>query len=142
MSSSKGTVIWVCAVVILVVLTIFGGIGIGVSTAADSAEFQVVDATLEEEGDVIDTRDVAAGPNEMRIVESIEPFAAGTHDPSVTNVSIGTLIGLDPGSPGQVSDSDESDSEDEEDEEEDESDSEDEEDEEEDESDSEDEEDE
>jgi len=46
MSSRKGTVIWVCTVVILVVLTL-SGIGIGASTAADSAEFQVVDAALE-----------------------------------------------------------------------------------------------
>ena len=113
MSSRKGTVIWVCTVVILVVLTL-SGIGIGASTAADSAEFQVVDAALEEGDDVIDTRDVEAGPNEIKIIESIEPFAAGTHDFSVTNVSIATLIGLDPGSPGQVSDSDEDDEEDEE----------------------------
>jgi len=105
MSSRKGTVIWVCTVVILVVLTL-SGIGIGASTAADSAEFQVVDAALEEGDDVIDTRDVEAGPTRDKIIESIEPFAAGTHDFSVTNVSIATLIGLDPGSPGQVSDSD------------------------------------
>jgi len=75
MSSRKGTVIWVCTVVILVVLTL-SGIGIGASTAADSAEFQVVDAAREGD-DVIDTRDVEAGPNEIKIIESIEPFAAG-----------------------------------------------------------------
>jgi len=73
--AAKGTVIWVCTVVILVVLTL-SGIGIGASTAADSAEFQVVDAALEEGDDVIDTRDVEAGPNEIKIIESIEPFAA------------------------------------------------------------------
>jgi len=77
MSSRKGTVIWVCTVVILVVLTL-SGIGIGASTAADSAEFQVVDAALEEGDDVIDTRDVEAGPNEIKIIESIEPFAGNS----------------------------------------------------------------
>jgi len=73
---------------------------------------------LSEGDDVIDTRDVEAGPNEIKIIESIEPFAAGTHDFSVTNVSIATLIGLDPGSPGQVSDSDEDDEDEDEDEDE------------------------
>jgi hypothetical protein len=118
MSGRKGTVIWVCTVVILAVLTLSGGLGTGVSTAADSTDVQVVEATLEEGDGVIDTKDAETGPNEMRTVEPIEPFAAGTHDFSVTNVSIATLIGLDPGSPGQVSDSDEDDEEDEEEDEE------------------------